>query len=1034
MRKSNLLKFTFLFAAILASTLLVQSKEIFLSSSGSDDNNGLAENSPLLTLTKALSLIDDNDIVIVSGIIDISSESTGTNGVSLPDKKITIDGRNNTLSGFSGNNKSRMLTINSNNKGCVIKNLTFKNGSSSVKEGIAVSVTNSNTQFENCIFTDNSGSRRDSNGTVYVKDGQNTSFTSCSFNNNNVLQGGAFYVEGGSVKIINATIEDNNLSYSSSLGGGLFISNCKDLLLQNSVIKSCTTDDGGTGIYIIENDEENKIVSNIRVESCLIANNTSKSGSGVGFNVNNETPGNEIHLSVINTTLYNNVTTVQSGGGAICFNEALEGSSVSLVNCTVVRNRIGGDADRGAGIYFSNKAKDIKKNIFNCIIESNIASKNSLKSSDLAFRYTVENEKDLFIYNSYIGGAYNDSQVYVPLEKNNNRTEYQLGEFAELATPFDDFIVSQGSIPLEYNSPSLYHGDAKYLKDLNISTDQNGNTRTFTNNKCAIGAVEKPTSPPVGVESHDYQHFIMYGQSLSTGHEAYPVSTENVEGNYMLGNQIWINYGNQNPSELMPLVANYSMATTELSEAPLHGAVNHIRLKQKEQNPNLENRFIATSAGTSGMPIEDLSKESQVSSLYSDYQIALKYGKRIATQSNSTITCPAIFWLQGEWNYQGHGNGLTYGSKPTADKDEYKELMVKLKNNMQNEVQERYLQAEKPIFYTYQVGAQYSKGLRLNIGMAQVEASNQYDDIVCIGPVYPMTDVGGHLDGNGYRWYGEMIGKVYYKTKVLGEDFKPLQPKELLRDPNNLKKIRIVYHVPAPPIVLDDYTLKKIADYGFKVYHNNRSQEIASIEVVDGNTIEITTVGDLTGRVLVNYAGESVSGHGNVRDSDDYQAFFNYENPDKKDENGEFVFPHGTKTSLIPPSGEPKDENGNVIYEKPYPLYNFSIGFAYEILDGESKFTVPYMDGGTSISTIKKDEITISQFSSSLFVSVPKVDGDVTIELFDISGKMVEKINDKSFSSRVLKEIPLYSLNQGVYIVKVTTLNNMKTSKIILSR
>ena len=40
-------------------------------------------------------------------------------------------------------------------------------------------------------------------------------------------------------------------------------------------------------------------------------------------------------------------------------------------------------------------------------------------------------------------------------------------------------------------------------------------------------------------------HFIMNGQSLSTGHQSYPViSTEHFKGNYMLGNQVWINYGN----------------------------------------------------------------------------------------------------------------------------------------------------------------------------------------------------------------------------------------------------------------------------------------------------------------------------------------------------------------------------------------------------------------------------------------------------------------------------------------------------------
>ena len=65
-----------------------------------------------------------------------------------------------------------------------------------------------------------------------------------------------------------------------------------------------------------------------------------------------------------------------------------------------------------------------------------------------------------------------------------------------------------------------------------------------------------------------------------------------------------------------------------------------------------------------------------------------------------------------------------------------------------------------------------------------------------------MTDRGGHLDANGYRWFGEMLGKVYYQTKVQGKTFKPLQPTEIMREklPN---QVRIKYHVPVPPLVFD---------------------------------------------------------------------------------------------------------------------------------------------------------------------------------------------------------------------------------------
>jgi sucrose-6-phosphate hydrolase SacC (GH32 family) len=59
-------------------------------------------------------------------------------------------------------------------------------------------------------------------------------------------------------------------------------------------------------------------------------------------------------------------------------------------------------------------------------------------------------------------------------------------------------------------------------------------------------------APQAEAPATDLQHFIMYGQSLSTGHEAYPVSISTIPGNYMIGEQIWINYGNINLEQLNP--------------------------------------------------------------------------------------------------------------------------------------------------------------------------------------------------------------------------------------------------------------------------------------------------------------------------------------------------------------------------------------------------------------------------------------------------------------------------------------------------
>ena len=135
-------------------------------------------------------------------------------------------------------------------------------------------------------------------------------------------------------------------------------------------------------------------------------------------------------------------------------------------------------------------------------------------------------------------------------------------------------------------------------------------------------------------------HFIMNGQSLSTEH---------FKGNYMLGNQVWINYGNTGELKFEPLVGTVSEAFAHekhfksrragtIAECPLLGAVNHLRLKQPKMP-----RILATSVGVSGASVEELSKESETRTAYKEFVTSLQSVARIAAQTDAKIICPAIF-------------------------------------------------------------------------------------------------------------------------------------------------------------------------------------------------------------------------------------------------------------------------------------------------------------------------------------------------------------------------------------------------------
>jgi len=486
-----------------------------------------------------------------------------------------------------------------------------------------------------------------------------------------------------------------------------------------------------------------------------------------------------------------------------------------------------------------------------------------------------------------------------------------------------------------------------------------------------------------------YEHLIIYGQSLSTGHQSWPpLSTTTVGGNFMIGNQIWTNFGNSILNKLNPLVANVASSTSSLvknrvnmiyAECPLVSATNHIQLKTAGQY-----MFIATSCGTGGKTIEELSKEHYNPVCYANFTNAIAYAYSITSE----IHCPAIIWMQGEYNYTvpAGNSGLTSGSRPASDKATYKSLLLTMKSNMQNDISRKYKQSDLPLFLTYQTGAQYSRGNTLEIGMAQLEAANENSDIISAGPVYPMTDRGGHLDPNGYRWFGEILGKVYYRTKILGENFSPLQPMELSRLADT-KKLKIQFLVPKPPLVLDEMLVSKMPDYGFEILLNGIKKNISNV-TVENDCIYLTSLSDLIGDVEVIYAGTSNSGHGNLRDSDTYPAYYNYLDLDKKNPGGTYVFERDATETTLHPSYEPRDVQG-VIYDKPYPLYNFSVAFYYKIKAADQTYQVKNLTTNTDeIEPLVNDKVKVFLSNGGL-----KIKTDITdisrINIFDVSGEMV---------------------------------------------
>jgi len=536
----------------------------------------------------------------------------------------------------------------------------------------------------------------------------------------------------------------------------------------------------------------------------------------------------------------------------------------------------------------------------------------------------------------------------------------------------------------------------------------------------ALPAIEPYLTNDITAKQKKFQHFIIYGQSLSDGTQSYPsLSTENVPGNYMIGKQVWINRSNYNLNQLSPLRSTMSFSdvysnyftvntgTAQNCETPIVGTVNHLQRKLTSKIP-----MIATSCGTGGKTIEQLAVGS---TYYNDYLTSLHSMDTIMKYHNISVSCPALFWMQGEYNYWTRAGA-------TNDKTAYKNLMINLKINMQADAKLAYNQDTLPLFVTYQVGCQYINNFEQTISMAQLEAANENKDVICAGAVYSMPDRGGHLDANGYRWYGEMLAKAYYKTAILKQPFKPLQPKRFVKENSNT--IRIDFLVPEPPLVFDQTIIRTKPNMGFEIRDNSTLKTISSV-TIDGSSVRIVCSTPFTGDVEVAYAGMDNNGDGNLRDSDPYQSFDTYVNLNKKGIDNQYVYPREPITASLSPNFEISS-----LFDKNYPLYNFCVHFYYKISASISDYKVPNLE--ESISSIApnykiQNKYVIQSVDTNNIRIVGKSGRNWNnIKIYDTKGCQV--LNE-SYADL----INVSSLKPGSYFVLVSSRRQKETIKYLKS-
>lgn len=429
----------------------------------------------------------------------------------------------------------------------------------------------------------------------------------------------------------------------------------------------------------------------------------------------------------------------------------------------------------------------------------------------------------------------------------------------------------------------------------------------------------------------DYNHFIEYGQSLSTGYEGWPALSKTPKyGNLMWGDSVrpasrtagaFVPVGAAVLTPMKAVVQDNSTGATILSDAAVAalapGASNEgeavvvglTNLAKKMHNQRFQvanddaRSFVASCCGVNGQIIEQLTK-GDASNRWLRFTQAAAGVRAAAVGAGKTYGLAGIAFLQGEFNYTTAWGG-------DATQAGYKTKLGKLYDDIEADVVTAMAgQAQPPLFMTYQTGASYTSDTNnLAIGMAQWEITQERRNWVLATPVYPYPDKGGHLTSNGYRWVGKQFAKVWHRVVELGQNWKPLSPiSAIVRGRGAL----ISFHVPHPPLVFDrPYVVRTATDYatkGFTALDSSGALGISTVTLAADCVVSLLFSRDPVGPVFIRYADKAThNGNGCLRDSD----------PTVSDDLYEYTAG----------SGQYADENIAALVGKPYPLQNWCIAF-----------------------------------------------------------------------------------------------------------
>ena len=464
MKKIKLL--TVIFACIFMQSM--SAKDVYLSATGNDANDGLTAATAVKSLLRASEVIAMEDVVHVSGVIKITDEpgfETKINDGTLePDDPefgiylyhrgyfirqalnlggVTFLGSDPVEDGFSGDKRAPLFQLQGANP-LTFKNLQFVDARThkapTGQYGSDASVMwargdNVEVTFENCIFSGNDIARDPNNPTdpggmgdrgVFTAMGGTYKFIKCEFTDNAGKEGGCLFVGGGSYLIEDCYFGYNNCAeINGSKGGAIYTwvngvdGGPMELTIKNCVFEGNTASAGGA-ITFLDKVNYEATVSDIIIDHCAFVGNEAVTQQGGAIYLDSYPARRSVdNITISNSLFYGN--RANSEGGAICIWNVKPNSQLYMINTTLYGNVTYGSAAQGGGLGFMKGyesdgqtffPENMEKHIYNCIFDGNTSEggEGGREYSDLAALAPPEEEgwNDVFeILNSYVGRAVN---------------------------------------------------------------------------------------------------------------------------------------------------------------------------------------------------------------------------------------------------------------------------------------------------------------------------------------------------------------------------------------------------------------------------------------------------------------------------------------------------------------------------------------------------------------------------------------------------------------------------------------------------